>query len=103
MPMGYESPLKAMQGPREKLLYVPCIVPPEKDKKKERPDYLCTIDVDPSSPTYSQVIHRLKMTFIDDELHHTGYTIASSVATLTSLDGILVAVALDIPLKSVDT
>jgi len=78
MPLGYESPLKAMQGPREKLLYVPCIVPPEKDKKKERPNYLCTIDVDPSSPTYSQVIHRLKMSFIDDELHHTGWNTCSS-------------------------
>ena len=31
-------------------MYLPCIVP-----DKTRPDYLATVDVDPSSPTYSQV------------------------------------------------
>ena len=51
---GYKSPLDAMKnGPREKLVYVPCIQPLAEEKKL--PDYLATIDVDPSSPTYSQV------------------------------------------------
>ena len=31
-------------------MYLPCIVP-----GKDRPDYLATVDVDPESPTYSQV------------------------------------------------
>jgi hypothetical protein len=38
-------------GAREKLLYVPCIIPDQ----KSRPDYLATVDVDPESATYSQV------------------------------------------------
>src|SRR4029077_18173654 len=38
-----------------------------------KPDYLATIDVDPASKTYSQVIHRLKMPNIGDELHHFGW------------------------------
>jgi hypothetical protein len=37
-------------GAREKLIYVPCIVPDQ-----SRPDYLATVDVDPDSSTYSQV------------------------------------------------
>lgn len=37
-------------GPREKLLYLPCVVPDH-----SRPDYVATIDVDPESPTFSKV------------------------------------------------
>ena len=36
----------------------------------QKPDYLATVDVDPESPTYSEVIHRLEMPGIGDELHH---------------------------------
>lgn len=39
-----------MKGAREKLLYVPAIV-----IDKSRPDYLATVDADPTSETYSQV------------------------------------------------
>lgn len=45
---------------------------------KEKPDYLGTVDVDPNSPTYSQVIHRLPMPYVGDELHHTGWNSCSS-------------------------
>ena len=41
---------EASKGPKETLVYVPAIV-----ADKSRPDYLATVDVDPSSPTYSQV------------------------------------------------
>lgn len=61
-------------GPREKLIYVPCI---RVDTKSE-PDYLATIDVDPDSATYSQVIHRLHMPHVGDELHHSGWNACSS-------------------------
>jgi hypothetical protein len=44
----------ATKGPREALVYLPCIVPDQ-----SRPDYLATVDVDPSSDTYSQVRHAL--------------------------------------------
>ncbi len=40
-----------LSGGQEKLVYIPCIVP-----DKSRPDYLVTVDVDPKSNTYSQVI-----------------------------------------------
>lgn len=49
---GYKTPLDAMKGPREKIMYVPCIVP----KGREQPDYLATIDIDPKSSTYCKVV-----------------------------------------------
>lgn len=41
-----------MKGPKEKLLYVPCIY---RGTAQKKPDYLATIDCDPDSPTYQQV------------------------------------------------
>ena len=41
---------EATKGPREVLVYLPCVVPDH-----SRPDYLATVDVDPASPSYSQV------------------------------------------------
>ncbi|OPJ85211.1 selenium-binding protein 1-like [Patagioenas fasciata monilis] len=38
----------------------------------EKPDFLATIDLDPSSHSYSQVIHRLPMPNLGDELHSFG-------------------------------
>ncbi|KAE8752997.1 hypothetical protein FOCC_FOCC000343 [Frankliniella occidentalis] len=74
---GYKSPLDAMKnGPKEKILYVPCIQP--EGVKATKPDYLATIDVDPKSPTYCQVIHRLHMPVAGDELHHSGWNVCSS-------------------------
>jgi len=69
---GYASPLQAMKGPKEKLLYIPCIM------TNGRADYLVTVDSDPASPTYSQVINRLPVSDIGDELHHTGWNACSS-------------------------
>jgi len=71
---GYPSPLEAMEkGPREKVLWCPCIM-----TDTNQPDYLATVDADPDSPTYSQVIHRLMMPHLNDELHHTGWNTCSS-------------------------
>ncbi len=71
---GYASPLEAMQnGPHEKILYVamiPC--------QEGQPDYLATIDVDPNSPNYQQVIHRLYVPGVNNELHHFGWNACSS-------------------------
>ncbi|KAJ4723085.1 Selenium-binding protein [Melia azedarach] len=72
---GYASPLEAMSGPKEKLLYVTCLYT---GTGREKPDYLATVDVDPSSPTYSKVIHRLPMPYLGDELHHSGWNSCSS-------------------------
>mmetsp|Transcript_16580 Transcript_16580/g.30001 ORF Transcript_16580/g.30001 Transcript_16580/m.30001 type:complete len:562 (-) Transcript_16580:711-2396(-) len=71
---GYATPLDAFRkGPREELLYIPAIVP-----DKSRPDYLVTVDVNPSNPTYGQIIHRLPMPYLGDELHHSGWNSCSS-------------------------
>ena len=64
---GYSSPQEAIKAPNEKLLYTIAIYT---GTGIQKPDYLATVDVDPESPTYSQVIHRLEMPGIGDELHH---------------------------------
>ncbi|KAJ6371594.1 hypothetical protein OIU77_001997 [Salix suchowensis] len=64
-----------MSGPRESLIYVTCVY---SGTGIEKPDYLATVDIDPNSPTYSKVIHRLPMPNIGDELHHTGWNSCSS-------------------------
>jgi len=71
---GYATPRDAFySGSREKLVYLPCII-----EDKTRPDYLATVDTDPESPTYSQVISRLHFPYLGDEIHHTGWNACSS-------------------------
>lgn len=72
---GYASPEAAMSAEREKLLYTIALYT---GSDIQEPDYLATIDVDPNSPTYSQVIHRLPMPYLGDELHHFGWNACSS-------------------------
>jgi selenium-binding protein 1 len=72
---GYASPAEAMKAPREKILYTVALYI---GTGIQKPDYLATIDADPESPTYSQVISRLEMPGIGDELHHTGWNACSS-------------------------
>ncbi|KAK8749338.1 hypothetical protein OTU49_015803, partial [Cherax quadricarinatus] len=71
---GYPTPLLAMkEGAREALVWVPCI-----RTNTGKPDYLATVDVDPRSPDYCKVIHRLYLPYLDDEIHHSGYNTCSS-------------------------
>lgn len=71
---GYKSPKEAMlKGPREKLMYVVSI-----HTDPNKPDALCTVDIDPESPTYCKIIHKLNMLHVGDELHHSGWNICSS-------------------------
>uniref|UniRef100_A0A8C9YG67 Methanethiol oxidase n=1 Tax=Sander lucioperca TaxID=283035 RepID=A0A8C9YG67_SANLU len=72
---GYRSPLDAMKGSREEIVYLPCI---NCNSDALKPDYLATVDVDPKSPTFCQVIHRLPMPNLRDELHHSGWNACSS-------------------------
>ncbi|KAM4662206.1 methanethiol oxidase [Discoglossus pictus] len=72
---GYKTPLDAMKGPREEIVYLPCIY---RNTDIKKPDYLATVDVDPKSKTYSEVIHRLPMPNLNDELHHSGWNTCSS-------------------------
>jgi selenium-binding protein 1 len=48
-----------MKAPRELLLYTVALYI---GTGIQKPDYLATIDADPNSPTYSQVISRLLTT-----------------------------------------
>jgi len=71
---GYATPRDAfLHGSREKLLYIPCIIP-----DKSRPDYIVTVDCDPESKDYSKVISRLHLPYCGDEIHHTGWNACSS-------------------------
>ena len=71
----HASPAEAIKSPREKLAYVVALYASTGIKK---PDYLATVDLDPASKTYSQVIHRLNMPNVGDELHHFGWNACSS-------------------------
>ncbi len=72
---GYASPEEAMKADQEKLLYTVALYV---GTGIEEPDYLATVDVDPGSPMYTQVIHRLPMPYVGDELHHFGWNACSS-------------------------
>lgn len=73
---GYPSPLWAMRnGPREKILYVVTVQPNEED---EAGDYLSTVDVDPESDTFCQVINRSFAGVKGQEFHHIGWNTCSS-------------------------
>ncbi|RMF41498.1 MAG: selenium-binding protein [Planctomycetota bacterium] len=71
----YATVQDAIRSPRETLAYVPGIYA---GTGVEQPDYLATIDVDPSSKNYGRVIHRLPMPNVGDELHHFGWNACSS-------------------------
>lgn len=72
---GYASPRGAMNGPREKVLYTAAL---RVGTGVDEPDYLATVDVDPESSSYGQVIHRTYMPNVGDELHHSGWNACSS-------------------------
>jgi selenium-binding protein 1 len=71
----YASPSEAIQSPREKLAFVPALYV---GTKVDKPDYLSVVDVDPDSEHFSQVITRLPMPHVGDELHHFGWNACSS-------------------------
>src|SRR5262245_47627824 len=71
----FASPLDARKAPRETLAYVIALYAGTEVRK---PDYLATVDLDPESKTYAQVIHRLPMPNVGDELHHFGWNACAS-------------------------
>lgn len=62
-----------MKAPPETLAYVAAF-----DPAVEVPDSLAVVDVDPTSPTYSQVVGKVDMPNTGDELHHFGWNACSS-------------------------
>jgi 56kDa selenium binding protein (SBP56) len=69
----YPSPRLASEAPAETLAYTVTY-----DPTARRPDALVTIDVDPGSPRYREVVGRLEMPNLGDELHHFGWNVCSS-------------------------
>ena len=95
---GYATPRDAFNyGKREKIVYLPCIVP-----GKDRPDYLATVDVDPESPTYSQVsfsntFNFLFYVFFTKKRLFPVCISLTSVTRFTTLAGTLAAAAMMTP------
>jgi methanethiol oxidase len=71
----YASPKEAMQSPRETLAYLSALYV---GTGVHKPDYLATVDLDPTSASYGRVIHRLEMPHVGDELHHFGWNACGS-------------------------
>ncbi|NWS18167.1 SBP1 oxidase, partial [Pachyramphus minor] len=57
--------------PREEVAYVTCTY---RSTCIDQPDFLATVDLNPRSPCYGQVIHRLPMPNLKDELHSSGWS-----------------------------
>ena len=53
----------------EKYLYLFCVDADAKDN-----DFMAVVDVDPTSPTYTKVVHTLDLGSKGNETHHWGYT-----------------------------
>ena len=73
-PTFYPSPRMAMEAEPEGLAYVATL----NASDDPAPDALCVVDVDPASSTYAQVVGRLEMPNVGDELHHFGWNACSS-------------------------
>uniref|UniRef100_A0A914ELW1 Methanethiol oxidase n=1 Tax=Acrobeloides nanus TaxID=290746 RepID=A0A914ELW1_9BILA len=71
---GYASPKEAMQGPREKYMFVNCAGVNTEDT----PDMIVTVDVDPDSTNYCKIVSRLDFPFFGDEVHHSGWNACPS-------------------------
>jgi len=54
MVLSDQEMTSALEGPREEIVYLPCIY---RNTGIQKPDYLATVDVDPKSPHYCQVLH----------------------------------------------
>ncbi|KAI6226466.1 SELENBP1-like protein [Aphelenchoides fujianensis] len=70
----YATPKDACKGPREKILFVTC----PNVAEPRGPDALVSVDVDPDSETYCQVLSKLDFPHIGDEVHHSGWNACAS-------------------------
>lgn len=71
----YASIKDAIAAPAEKYAFVPAILVGTASKHA---DYLATVDVDPKSKSYGEVVGRFSMPTPGDELHHYGWNACSS-------------------------
>src|SRR3954471_19061373 len=77
-PTFYPSPASAIEGPPEELAYVVTLNTSGDDHAPTKPDALTVIDVQDGSSTKGEVIGRLDMPNVGDELHHFGWNACSS-------------------------
>ncbi len=74
--VGYATPQAAIeQSARETIAYVPTLFV---GTDVDAPDMLAVVDVDPNSSTYCEIIDRVAMPEVGDELHHFGWNACSS-------------------------
>ncbi|MEY7850721.1 selenium-binding protein SBP56-related protein [Natrarchaeobius sp. A-rgal3] len=74
--VGYATPQAAIEESNpETIAYVPALYV---GTDVSAPDLLTVVDVDPDSPTYCEIIDRVEMPEIGDELHHFGWNACSS-------------------------
>ena len=72
-PTFYRTPGEAIAAPPEQLAYVAAFDPAGQTK-----DAITTIDTDPSSPDYGQVVGWSELPTAGNELHHFGWNACSS-------------------------
>ena len=72
-PTFYPTAQMAMGAPPEKYAYTLMLSP-----DGSKPDGLAVVDVDPSSSTYSEIVHTVMMPYTGDEFHHFGWNACSS-------------------------
>ena len=73
-PTFYPSPKLAIQAPKESLAYVAAL----NANGSNKPDALVVVDVAPQSKSYGEIVGRLDMPNVGDELHHFGWNACSS-------------------------
>ncbi|HTI18825.1 MAG TPA: selenium-binding protein SBP56-related protein [Trinickia sp.] len=72
-PTFYPSARLAADAPKETISYVASF-----DPSRTVPDELAVVDVDPGSPHYGNIINRVAVPNLGDELHHFGWNACSS-------------------------
>ena len=72
-PSFFPSPKLAAEAPPERLAYVAGL-----NVGNGQPDFIGVVDVDPGSPTYSQMVGKATLPTVGDELHHFGWNACSS-------------------------
>src|SRR5690349_542009 len=80
-PTFYATAEEASAAPPEKLGWVVTLNPAAATNGGDpdaKSDALCSVDLDPESSTYGQLIGRLEMPNVGDELHHFGWNACSS-------------------------
>ena len=72
-PTFHPSPRLAMEAEPEHLCYTALLSP-----DRSRPDAIAVVDVDPGSGKYGQVLAKVELPNVGDELHHFGWNACSS-------------------------